>query len=464
MKFTLLSAILFLAVLSLNAKNNKSIRSGIHWFDNNNEMVSAHGAGITMEGNKFYLFGEFKSDTSNAFKGVSCYSSENLVDWKFERVVLPVQKEGKLGPQRVGERPKVLKCPKTNEYVMYLHTDNMQYRDQAVGYATSKTINGLYTFRGSLLFNNEPIKKWDMGVFQDSNGKGYLITHSGNLYELSDDYKSVVRQVAKDMTRGCESPAIFKKDSLYYWIGSGLTGWERNDNYYFTAPSLEGPWTSRGIFAPKGSLTWNSQSTFVLPIAGSKDTTFIYMGDRWSHPKQFSAATYVWQPLEVNGHLISLPNFKQSWVIDTKTGEWTNTCIEGKTIDNRHPAIIYSGNWHHSSLEDEASDSRSDEKDATFSFTFTGTKVGLYSTARNDGGYAQVELKDMHGKKVVSTIIDMYCQYPETSLKFLSPTLPHASYTITAKVLGENWWWVEKSGRKSGSTGYFISLDRFVVE
>ena len=54
---------------------------------------------------------------------------------------------------------------------------------------------------------------------------------------------------------------------------------------YLTATSLEGPWTFRGNFAPEGSLTWNSQSTFVLPVINKKDTVLMFMGDRWSFPK-----------------------------------------------------------------------------------------------------------------------------------------------------------------------------------
>lgn len=66
-------------------------------------------------------FGEYESDESNAFPGFGCYSSTDLVNWRFERIVLPVQKDGILGPDRVGERVKVMKCPKTGEYVMLMH-------------------------------------------------------------------------------------------------------------------------------------------------------------------------------------------------------------------------------------------------------------------------------------------------------------------------------------------------------
>ena len=70
-----------------------------------------------------------------------------------------------------------------------------------------------------------------------------------------------------------------------------------------------------GYFCPKGTLTYNSQSTFVLPIANGCNTTFIYKGDRWAYPHQASAATYVWMPLQIKGDSLSIPVFYQAWNI-----------------------------------------------------------------------------------------------------------------------------------------------------
>ena len=94
-------------------KTEKIVNNGIPWFDDRGEIVNAHGACIVEENGRYYLFGEYKSDKSNAFPGFSCYSSDDLVNWKFERVVLPMQSSGILGPDRVGERVKVMKCPST---------------------------------------------------------------------------------------------------------------------------------------------------------------------------------------------------------------------------------------------------------------------------------------------------------------------------------------------------------------
>lgn len=461
--------IAFFTIYSLAVAQNKkttAIYSGIPWFDNNGKPVSAHGAGIIKDNGKYYLFGEYKSDSIIDFTGFSCYSSEDLYNWKFENIVLPVQESGKLGSGRIGERPKVMKCPKTGEYIMYMHTDDLKYKDQCVGYATSKTINGIYTFQGAILFNGEPIKKWDMGTFQDTDGSGYIITHSGNLYKLSDDYKSVTEQVVKDMTPHCEAPVIFKKGNTYFWLGSGLTSWERNDNYYFTATSLKGPWKSQGIFAPKNSLTWNSQTTFVLPIVGSKETTYLFGGDRWAFPRQKSAATYVWQPLTVKNDSIFLPDYKENWQIDHKTGEWSVLKLKGQTISNSDTKKIkYSANWKTaSSTKDAFSDNSSDVKGAFFSVNFNGSQIGLYGVARPNGGYAQVEIQDATGKTIQSNLIEMYCKYPESSLKYLSPVLKKGNYKLIVTVVGEHGNWYKKDGTEFGSTGNFVSVDKIIVK
>ena len=96
----------------------KSIHSGIAWFDESDQVVNAHGSCIVEEGGRYYLFGEFKTDSANVFIGFGCYSSEDLMNWKFERIVPPSAGRRTVGPlNRIGERVKVMKCPETGEFV-----------------------------------------------------------------------------------------------------------------------------------------------------------------------------------------------------------------------------------------------------------------------------------------------------------------------------------------------------------
>lgn len=443
---------------------NQAIYSGVPWFDNRGEVVSAHGANLVKDNTRYYLFGENHSDTSNAFAGFTCYSSADLYNWKWEGMALPVQDSGRLGPHRVGERPKVMRCPKTGEYVMLMHTDSLGYKDPCIGYATAATITGPYTFRGPLLLNGKTIRKWDMGTFQDEDGSGYLLIHSGLMFKLSDDYKSVTEQVVDNKWRGSESPAVFKKDSIYYWLASDLTSWERNDNFYYTATSLKGPWTARGNFAPKGTLTWNSQTTFVLPVTGLKDTTWLFMGDRWSFPRQHAAATYVWQPLTVSGFSLSIPEYKEAWQLNTATGIAAPARIPKKLIANTDKKYIrYAGEWKHTPVNDSLSVSSADTKDASFTVRATGRQIGLYCLSGPDGGYAQVVLYNKQGKVLLTSVVDLYSKYAMSTLVYLTPVLPVSAYTLQVSVIGQRSNWSDKTKADYGSKGYTVALDKVLL-
>ncbi|MBD1424715.1 family 43 glycosylhydrolase [Sphingobacterium arenae] len=438
-----------------------AIHSGVPWFDQHRNTVSAHGAGIIKEGDRYYLFGEFKTDSANVFNGFACYSSTDLYNWTFECMALPVQEEGKLGPNRVGERPKVMKSPTTGEYVMFMHVDSLNYKDQYVGYATAQHITGPYTFKGPILYEGKPVRRWDMGAFQDEDGTGYLLVHHGDIYQLTANYRGIEKQVASNVPGMGESPAMLKKNGVYFLLSSNLTSWERNDNQYHTARNIAGPWTEQGLFAPEGSLTWNSQCSFVLPIMGTQDTTFMYMGDRWSFPKQNSAATYVWQPLEIDGEHLSIPAYQESWTVDLSTGQYKllqtqGTEIEGKVLD----AVNFQGNWK----VDSMAIYRSDNKDDHFSHTFTGTGLKLYGVARPDGGYAKVCIRDQKGNTIIESVVDMYCLYPTETLKFVSPALPKDTYTVVVTVMGERGNWSDKRRSNYGSAGYAVALKSICIQ
>ena len=441
-----------------------AIYSGMPWFEHQGKIVSAHGANIIKHKNKYFLFGEAHTDTSNAFAGFNCYSSKDLYNWKFESIALTLQPKGKLGANRVGERVKVLKCPKTGEFIMYMHVDTLGYKDQFIGYATSKKINGPFNFQGPIQFNNKPIKKWDMDVFQDTDGSGYILIHGGEIYKLSDDYKSITQQMSKAITTGFESPAMFKKANIYYFLGSNLTSWEKNDNYYYTSNSINGPWTYRGLIAPKGTLTWNSQTTYVLPVEGSKDTTFMFMGDRWSYPKQASAATYVWQPLIVSGLSIDIPNFQEAWKISSITGNASPMPTQKNGIENTNMQFKYIGEWEHLVKNDTLSLSKSTQKDASFSISFKGKQLILYSITQPENGYAKITLYNKKGRAILNSIIDMYSKETVYTSVFFTPILKKDEYTLNVSVVGEHSSWSDKKKSNYGSTGNSINFVKVVIK
>lgn len=460
MKYFLFICSLFFLSCSNSPKSNNYSRSviynGIPWFDDRDSIVNAHGACIVEDGGRYYLFGEYKSNGVNAFYGFSCYSSDDLVNWKFERIVLGVQSDGILGSDRIGERVKVMKCPSTGEYVMYMHCDNKKYTDPHIGYATSPTINGHYKFHGPLLHDGEPIRRWDMGTYQDTDGKGYLLIHHGIIYRLSDDYRSAETKILDHLDGSGESPAMLKKDGTYYMLNSNLTSWERNDNFYYTANSIEGPWTYQGLFAPKGSLTYNSQCSFVFPIVHENDTVHMYMGDRWSFPNQSDAATQVWLPMQIYNGKLSIPEYWPAWdfkfiqKVDPTAGSITLNHDKIKK-SKEEDWLINNSFW------------TSSQKDSYLEVSFEGSKCGVIGISDSTGGYGKVTILNSKGDIQHSSLIDFYSKVKDKGVRFISPLLPHDNYIIRVEVTGIIPEWFQKNGTRFGSSSCNVMISDFIV-
>jgi hypothetical protein len=435
-------ASIFLTTLILHSlvASAQIIRNGVPWFDERDSIVSAHGANIILDNGRYYMFGEYKTDSANVFTGFSCYSSADLEHWQWEGIALSQQREGRLGPNRVGERPKVLRCPSTGEYIMLMHSDNLSYKDPCVAYATSKKVTGPYRFQGPLLFNGKPIRKWDIGCFTDYDGTGYLLIHHGDIYRLSNNYHYAVERVTSGVKGVGESPAMFRKNGIYYWISSNTTSWERNDNKYFTAKDIRGPWTFQGIFAPEGSLTWNSQSSFVLPIVHGSDTIPMYMGDRWSFPKQRSAATYVWLPLQAEDNKLSIPQYYEQW--DASASRYNNIVLPNDSLTplTHSPAL--------------------GEK---FKFKAQrGDRLAIYGKTNECSAYAVVTIKKGR-KTILQQPIDFYSLQASEGLRFLSPSLKKGRYSVTINVSDMKPNWADKRRNDYGSKGYEVNLTKICI-
>lgn len=425
-------------IMSRKGDQANVLTNGVPWFDTDGNIINAHGACIVEDGGKYWLFGEYKSDESNAFPGFGCYSSTDLVNWKFERVVLPVQKDGILGPDRVGERVKVMRCPTTGEYVMLMHADNLKYTDPNIGIAVCDRINGDYKLLGTIEYDGNPIRQWDMGTYQDEDGTGYLLIHHGPIYKLSDDYRSVVDKTAHVEGMG-ESPAMFKKDGIYYLLTSNLTSWERNDNYYFTATSVEGPWVKRGLFCPESTLTHNSQCTFVFPLRRNGEIIPMYMGDRWSYPHQASAATYVWLPMKTDGFNLSIPEYWASW----NAKNVSPTVSKGKSTTHGWSSNI---------------------KGDILTVPFHGRRISIIGESNNLSGYAWVSIKDKDGRIRHRQYVDFYSKAKDYAPRYVSRLYPKDDYVLEVEVSGENPVWYDKKGNRFGSSDYYVNVTETIVE
>ena len=340
-----------------------SFKPGQIWPDNNGVHINAHGGGILYDKGVYYWFGEHKvagGAGNSARVGVHCYSSKDLVNWKDEGVSLKVSDDPK-SDITVGcilERPKVIYNKLTKKYVMWFHLEmaGKGYAAARAGVATSDHVTGPYTFiksyrpnagkmpfyaGGTALKDQVNLAKpataadsifcrdlsgrqmaRDMTVFVDDDGTAYHVFSSEEnltlqLAELTPDYSGhtgkFVRIYVGEQT---EAPALFKRNGIYYMIGSACTGWKPNAARWFTATSIWGPWTYHGnpCEGQGAQLTFGGQSTHVLPVEGKKDA-FIFMADLWT-PKNAIDGRYLWLPIRFKGDDISI-SWSADWDLTT---------------------------------------------------------------------------------------------------------------------------------------------------
>ncbi|KAM3087704.1 hypothetical protein ACMFMG_001780 [Clarireedia jacksonii] len=315
-------AICFISLLISRAFASLQIVPGATWTASGlNQHIQAHGGGIIQVGSTYYWVGENKLNGS-AFQSINCYSSTDLVNWKFQSYLLTVQSSGDLGPNRVVERPHIIYNSATSKYVMWMHIDSSSYGEARAGVATSSSVCGTYTYLGA----SQPLgfQSRDLNVFKDTDGTGYLLTEDRanglRINKLSADYTSVAS--ATYLFADYEAPAIYKSGNTYFMFASHLSGWAPNDNVYCTATSLSGPWSAWSTFATSGTNTYSSQTAAVVNING----IVMYMGDRWQS-SNLMTSTYVWLPLTISGTTATMAN-RVNWNINAAAGTWSTSPTE----------------------------------------------------------------------------------------------------------------------------------------
>jgi beta-xylosidase len=296
-----------------------------NWNDTNGNVINAHGAGILYYKDTYYMFGEIKKGKTwlvpgqswECYRvpagGVSCYSSKDLSTWKYEGVALaPVIGDSlnDLDTGKVIERPKVIYNKKTKKFVMWMHIDTKDYSFAHSGVAISDNPAGPYKYLGSMQPNGQMAR--DMTLFKDDDNKAYLIYSSEynntmHVCLLSDDYLSPTKTWSRILVdRNREAPALFKNKGKYYLVTSACTGWSPNAASYTVASHPLGPWKEYGnpCIGEEAETTFQSQSTFVLPVKGKKDQ-YIFMADKWNK-FDLQNSKYVWLPLHIKNGKVEI--------------------------------------------------------------------------------------------------------------------------------------------------------------
>lgn len=300
--------------------HSPTFRPGEIWRDQGGQPIQAHGGGILYADGVYYWYGENKDAPTvsseivghqlRAPLGFSCYSSTDLYHWHNEGVVLHAEQINAREEIPVQERPKVLYCPTTGQYVMWFHADHRDYGYARCGIATSDSPTGPFTFQGTVRPADSDSR--DFTVYQDTDGTAYILFASEWnktlwIARLRDDYLDTTGSASRHFIgQSREAPAIFKRGDLYYLVTSGCTGWDPNPAECATAPAVTGPWTVQGnpCVGAGAETTFQAQSTFVMPLPDQADA-FIFMADRWKRT-DLRDSRYVWLPCHFEGERLVL--------------------------------------------------------------------------------------------------------------------------------------------------------------
>jgi sucrose-6-phosphate hydrolase SacC (GH32 family) len=300
------------------------ILPGERWLDDRGQPIQAHGGGILHWEGVYYWVGEDRSQHNDPEKRyVACYASKDLVHWTFRGQILALADPEHLGSNWVLERPKLFHNPHTGQFILYFHLDDGPYKLARVGIAVSDRVDGSYSYVKS--FRPFDQESRDIGQFIDDDGSAYIIfesrpTKGFYIAKLSDDYMTVDKQISF-IPSPLEGGALVHYDGLYYVLGSHMTGWSPNPNVYATSPSLSGPWTEFKDITPPEANTYEAQSTMIVKIVGSRETSVIFMGDIWK-PAALWDSRYLWMPVRIGSGEFHLPS-PHPWLLNVETGNAT---------------------------------------------------------------------------------------------------------------------------------------------
>jgi hypothetical protein len=358
----------------MNHTKHHSIRPGELWPDDHGVPINAHGGGVLFHDGVYYWFGEHKiaGEAGNAAHvGVHVYSSTDLYHWNDEGIALAVSDDPASPITRgcILERPKVIFNVRIRQFVMWFHLEpkNQGYLGSLSGVAVADHVTGPYQFLKGFrpnagvwplnvpdadkkLLRAEELARLaemdlpggplpyypkqllfrrdfsggqmarDQTLFVDDDGAAYhLYASEGNgtlhLSRLSGDYLSPAGKFIRVLPgRFNEAPALMKWHGRYFLFASGCTGWAANQARLLAADSLWGNWEELGCpcLGPGEQVanTFNSQSTFILPVPGRTDA-FIFMADRWN-PANAIDGRYVWLPIEFR-HNVPTISWRDEW-------------------------------------------------------------------------------------------------------------------------------------------------------
>lgn len=420
-----------IAVASLGAvAQAQTIQNDVFWKDTGENFIYSQGGGVLQVGDTYYWYGvkyngavtyaanPTKKNSDTGFAGVTCYSSKDLVNWKFEGIVLKPDQAAGGWFGRIG----VVYNAKTQKYVLAGQggSPNWQFGEY---FATSDSPTGPFKFARvqpesemTFFVNNNT---GDQTLFQDDDGKAYVIASNvkgrTNLYVaplresdfLAIDGSKTVN-IHKSRVGGREGNAMFKHDGVYYFCSSDLHGWNTSQTYCMSATNILGPYSEEFVLeGTQYDFSHVTQTGFFIMVNGTKGSFVVNAGDRWSDFAGNGLGFNQWLPISFETGKPVFHSLSQ-WNINAKEGTWSvgdgnNYCLNPTFEADRVSQTSLTG-WKLAKASSENINSTSKKRTGRWGLYLTGSNSISQTLTVPNGKYKLTAYVQSSGGQKSATI------------------------------------------------------------
>lgn len=268
-----------------------------------------------------------KSNITN-FVSVTCYQSDDLVNWSFVGDVLTPSAVGwaywvgRLGVAYVEEAKKYAIVVQFNNNVLVATCDTPTGHFKPHQQIDMTSIIGTPNTGDQTVFTDpDTHKSYLCYSYGKGRGRIYLseigVCKNGKigLKDCHEIYKG----------SGREGDCMFKYKGKYYVCASDLFGWNASNVYYLVSDNIYGPYTPTnkmqvmpGSADDYGHVT---QTGFFYTVRGTQQETVVYCGDRWAGFAGNGNGFNQWCPISFDQGRPFFNSLTQ-WRLNAHTGEW----------------------------------------------------------------------------------------------------------------------------------------------